>query len=78
MKNKKTRIERLKYIDTHILWHPFTQMKEYEKENAPIIVAGEGNYLIDIEGRRYFDGVSSLWVNVHGHRVKELDEALKK
>jgi adenosylmethionine-8-amino-7-oxononanoate aminotransferase len=77
-KSRKLSIERLKYIDTHILWHPFTQMKEYEKENAPVIVAGEGNYLIDIEGRRYFDGVSSLWVNVHGHRVKELDEALKK
>jgi len=71
-------IEHLKYIDTHIIWHPFTQMKEYENENAPIIVAGEGNYLIDIEGRRYLDGVSSLWVNIHGHRVKEIDEAIKR
>ncbi len=70
-------IKHLRYIDTHVLWHPFTQMKEYETENAPIIVAGEGNYLIDIEGKRYLDGVSSLWVNIHGHRVKEIDEAIK-
>ncbi len=69
-------IRQLKYIDTHVLWHPFTQMKEYEKEDAPIITAGEGNYLIDIEGRRYLDGVSSLWVNVHGHRVSEIDNAI--
>ena len=70
--------ERLRYIDTHILWHPFTQMKEYETENAPIIIAGEGNYLIDIDGNKYLDGVASLWVNIHGHRVKEIDEAIKE
>ena len=70
--------ERLRYIDTHILWHPFTQMKEYETENAPIIIAGEGNYLIDIDGNRYLDGVASLWVNIHGHRVKEIDEAIRE
>ena len=70
--------EHLRFVDTHTLWHPFTQMKEYEQENAPIIVAGEGNYLIDIEGNRYLDGVSSLWLNIHGHRVKEIDEAIKE
>ncbi|NPA40350.1 MAG: adenosylmethionine--8-amino-7-oxononanoate transaminase [Thermodesulfobacteria bacterium] len=70
--------ERLRYVDTHILWHPFTQMKEYETENAPIIIAGEGNYLIDIDGNRYLDGVASLWVNIHGHRVKEIDEAIRE
>ncbi|HDD35765.1 MAG TPA: adenosylmethionine--8-amino-7-oxononanoate transaminase [Candidatus Desulfofervidus auxilii] len=77
MKLNKKEIEHLRYIDTHVLWHPFTQMKEYETENAPIIIAGEGNYLIDIEGNRYLDGVASLWVNIHGHRVKEIDLAIK-
>lgn len=59
-----------------LIWHPFTQMKEWEKEQPTIIVRGEGVYLFDAEGKRYLDGVSSLWVNLHGHRKKELDEAL--
>lgn len=52
-------------------------MKEWEKETPLIIERGEGNYLIDTYGRRYLDGVSSLWVNVHGHRKKEIDNAIK-
>ena len=59
------------------LWHPFTQMRDWLAEPPLIIERGEGNYLIDTEGRRYLDGVSSLWCNVHGHRKRELDEALK-
>ena len=59
-----------------LIWHPFTQMKEWEKEAPTIIARGKGVYLIDTEGKRYLDGVSSLWVNLHGHRKKEIDEAL--
>ncbi|MBF0492316.1 MAG: adenosylmethionine--8-amino-7-oxononanoate transaminase [Deltaproteobacteria bacterium] len=70
--------QNLKNLDHECLWHPFTQMKEYEAEDPLIIESGEGNWLIDIEGKKYLDGVSSLWVTVHGHRKKELDEALKK
>lgn len=69
--NNSLQADDLKYV-----WHPFTQAKEYETEEAPIIVAGEGPYLIDTEGRRYLDGVSSLWVNVHGHRCPEIDRAI--
>lgn len=59
-----------------LIWHPFTQMKEWEKEVPTIIDRGKGVTLIDAEGKRYLDGVSSLWVNIHGHRKKEIDEAL--
>jgi adenosylmethionine-8-amino-7-oxononanoate aminotransferase len=52
-------------------------MKEYEAEENLVIAAGEGNYLIDTAGERYLDGVSSLWVNLHGHRKKEIDEAIQ-
>lgn len=64
--------------DLKFIWHPFTQMSEYEKEDPrpPVIEKGEGSYLIDTYGNRYLDGVSSLWVNVHGHRNRRLDEAL--
>ena len=64
--------------DRQYLWHPFTQMKDWQTEEFPVIEKGEGCYLIDTEGRRYLDGVSSLWCNVHGHRVKALDRAIEK
>jgi adenosylmethionine-8-amino-7-oxononanoate aminotransferase len=68
--------ERLKELDHAYLWHPFTQMQEWMAEEPCIISRGEGHYLIDLEGRRYLDGVSSLWCNVHGHRKKEIDNAI--
>ncbi|MBI2987355.1 MAG: adenosylmethionine--8-amino-7-oxononanoate transaminase [Deltaproteobacteria bacterium] len=70
--------EDLKQLDHTHLWHPFTQMQEWMGEDPLIIERGEGHYLIDVQGRRYLDGVSSLWCNVHGHRKPELDEALKR
>lgn len=70
--------KRLELLDKNHLWHPFTQMREWERETSLIIERGEGNYLIDTDGRKYFDGTSSLWVNVHGHRKKEIDNAIKK
>ena len=62
--------------DRQYLWHPFTQMQDWLAEEPLIIEAGDGNYLVDTDGNRYLDGVSSLWCNVHGHRKRELDEAL--
>ncbi len=62
--------------DHRYLWHPFTQMEEWFTEEPLIIERGEGNYLIDIDGNRYLDGVSSLWCNVHGHGRREIDEAI--
>lgn len=63
--------------DRENIWHPFTQMADWEKDAPLIIEGGEGNTLIDTEGRRYFDGVSSLWVNLFGHRRKEIDAAIR-
>ncbi|WP_216830443.1 adenosylmethionine--8-amino-7-oxononanoate transaminase [Alkalihalobacterium elongatum] len=59
------------------LWLPFTQMKDYE-EDPLIISEGEGVYVTDIYGKKYLDGYSSLWLNVHGHRKHEIDEAIKE
>ena len=53
-------------------------MRGYEKETPLIIEEGEGCLLRDMEGNSYIDGVSSLWTNVHGHRKKKLDDALKE
>ena len=62
--------------DRQYLWHPFTQMQEWEEEEPVIIERGKGSYLFDIKGNRYLDGTSSIWVNLHGHRHPALDRAL--
>jgi adenosylmethionine---8-amino-7-oxononanoate aminotransferase len=69
---------RLEEADKKYVWHPFTQMKDWERERPVIITEGKGCFLRDSEGKWYLDGVSSLWVNIHGHRKKEIDEALKE
>jgi adenosylmethionine-8-amino-7-oxononanoate transaminase len=53
-------------------------MQDWVENEQLVIERGEGVYLYDTEGRKYLDGVSSLWVNVHGHRKKEIDEAIRK
>ncbi len=63
--------------DKRYIWHPFTQMKEWANETPVIISEGRGSHLVGVDGRTYIDGVSSLWVNIHGHRKKEIDEAIK-
>jgi adenosylmethionine-8-amino-7-oxononanoate aminotransferase len=63
--------------DRTYLWHPFTQQRGWHDEDAPIIERGDGAYLWDTEGRRYIDGVSSLWCNVHGHRHPAIDIAIR-
>ena len=65
-------------IDREFVWHPFTQMSDWGKERNLLIERGEGVYLYDIHGNRYIDGVSSLWVNVHGHNNPEINSALKE
>lgn len=63
--------------DAAVVWHGFTQMQCYG-ENAPVIVErAEGRELIDVEGKRYLDAISSLWVTTLGHRVPELDAAVR-
>ncbi len=62
--------------DAAVVWHGFTQMSCYA-DNAPVIVErAEGRELIDVDGKRYLDAISSLWLNTLGHRVPELDAAL--
>ncbi len=63
-------------LDKRYIWHPFTQMQDWEKEQQLIIESGKGCSLTDIHGNTYLDGVSSLWVTVHGHRKKEIDAAV--
>jgi adenosylmethionine-8-amino-7-oxononanoate aminotransferase len=71
------RHRRLVESDRAHLWHPFTQMQDWMAEDPLVVDAAEGVFLVDALGRRYLDGVSSLWCNVHGHRVPEIDAAIR-
>ncbi|MBE0425588.1 MAG: adenosylmethionine--8-amino-7-oxononanoate transaminase [Nitrospirae bacterium] len=70
--------EHLEELDRKYIWHPFTQMKEWTEETPVVISEGRECFIKDIYGRWYLDGVSSLWVNIFGHRKKEIDDAIKK
>ncbi len=74
---RKARHERLWRADHRHVWHPFTQMQDWLAEEPVIVDAAEGVHLVDTLGNRYLDGVSSLWCNVHGHRVPEIDAAIR-
>jgi adenosylmethionine-8-amino-7-oxononanoate aminotransferase len=62
--------------DAAVVWHGFTQMAAYADSSPLIIERGEGREVIDVDGRRYLDAISSLWVTTLGHHVPELDAAV--
>lgn len=74
MKKKKEIIE----ADKKHVWHPFTQMKEYENTLPVVITKGKGVYLYDIDGNKYLDAISSWWVNTLGHSNNRINKALYK
>jgi adenosylmethionine---8-amino-7-oxononanoate aminotransferase len=65
-------------LDQRHVWHPFTQMRDWCNEDPLVIERAQGTELVDSEGRRYIDGVSSLWCNVHGHRHPRIDRAVRE
>ncbi len=64
--------------DLRSLWHPFTQHSVWPADDPIVIERAEGMYLYDTDGRSYLDGVSSLWLTVHGHGVPEIDDAIRE
>jgi adenosylmethionine-8-amino-7-oxononanoate aminotransferase len=70
--------EEIRRWDLDHVWHPFSQMREYAASDPLVVVAAEGHHLIDDRGRRFFDATSALWCNVLGHRVPEIDAAIRE
>jgi adenosylmethionine-8-amino-7-oxononanoate transaminase len=64
--------------DKKYIWHPFTQMQEWVNDDIVVIDRARGNYLYDINGKKYFGGVSSLWVTLHGHCHPRINRALRR
>jgi adenosylmethionine-8-amino-7-oxononanoate aminotransferase len=72
---ERARVNELRDWDQRHHWHAFTQMAEYE----PLIIErAEGCRLIDIDGREYLDGASSMWCNVHGHNHPKINAAIRE
>ncbi len=69
--------DRLAQLDHQHVWHPFTPMRQWRDQPPLIIDHAQGFHLTDTLGNRYIDGVSSLWCNVHGHRVPQIDQAIR-
>jgi adenosylmethionine-8-amino-7-oxononanoate aminotransferase len=63
--------------DAAVVWHGFTQMASYAESSPVIVESASGHQLVDVDGRRYLDAISSLWVTTLGHRVPELDQAVR-
>lgn len=70
-------IKHLEEADKEYIWHPFTQMKDWLEEEPIIITEGRDCFVKDVYGKWYLDGVSSLWVSIHGHRKQEIDDAIR-
>jgi len=69
--------EDIRRWDVEHVWHPFTQMAEYAAADPLVVVGAEGHELIDDHGRKLFDATSALWCNLFGHRVPEIDAAVR-
>ena len=65
-------------LDHRFIWHPFTQMRDWLKREPIVIVRGQGAVLEDIHDRRYLDGNSSIWTNLHGHNHPKINTAIRK
>ncbi|HTS19004.1 MAG TPA: adenosylmethionine--8-amino-7-oxononanoate transaminase [Verrucomicrobiae bacterium] len=63
--------------DHRCIWHPFTQMRDWMKEEPIIIASGQGAILRDVKGREYLDANSSIWTNLHGHQHPKITQAIK-
>ena len=66
----------LKDLDKKYVWHPYTQMKDWQTFDIKVIEKAKGAWLIDTKGRKYLDGVASMWCNVWGHTRKEIIDAM--
>jgi adenosylmethionine---8-amino-7-oxononanoate aminotransferase len=65
-------------LDQQYVWHPFTQMRDWLRQEPIVIVSGQGATLRDVRGREYLDGNASIWTNLHGHNHPRLNAAVRR
>jgi len=70
-------MHKLAQLDRDYVWHPFTQMHDWVKQEPIVIERGKGSVLVDVHGKKYLDGNASIWTNLHGHNHPRLNRAIK-
>ena len=73
-----SRFEAFRDRDLRVLWHPYSKLSSLREGPLPVIVKGEGPFLYDITGKRYFDAISSWWCCNLGHGHRRIITAIKK
>ena len=68
----------LAQLDHQFVWHPFTQMRDWLKQEPIVILEGQGAVLRDVNGREYLDANASIWTNLHGHRHPKINRAIAR
>ena len=63
-------------LDQKYVWHPFTQMRDWQKSTPIVLDRGNGSQLWDEQGREYIDANSSIWTNLHGHNHPKINLSL--
>src|SRR5439155_12768189 len=71
-------MNRLAQLDHRYVWHPFTQMRDWLKQEPIVITRGQGAVLQDVHGREYLDANSSIWTNLHGHNHAKINAAIAR
>lgn len=71
-------MHRLAQLDHRFLWHPFTQMRDWLRHEPIVIVKGSNAVLRDVQGREYLDANSSIWTNLHGHKLPKINAAIRR
>src|SRR5437899_3512091 len=70
-------VKSLAQLDQQFVWHPFTQMREWQRHEPIVIARGEGAVVEDTAGRKYLDANSSIWTNLHGHNHPAINAAIQ-
>ena len=65
-------------LDSRLIWHPFTQMRDWLKTEPIVIAEGKGAVLRDVHGREYLDANASIWTNLHGHNHPKINAAIRR
>tara|TARA_Y100001933_G_scaffold249886_1_gene285429 strand:- start:934 stop:2307 length:1374 start_codon:yes stop_codon:yes gene_type:complete len=71
-------MHKLAQLDRRYVWHPFTQMRDWERAEPIVLVRGKGAMLEDAQGKKYLDGNASIWTNLHGHNHPKLNRAIER
>ena len=70
-------MHKLAQLDRDYVWHPFTQMHDWVKQEPIVIDRAKGSVLVDVHGKKYLDGNASIWTNLHGHNHPRLNRSIK-